>query len=69
MARYRWYSIGHRPHGDGQTIEILGWSRDQSRALAVKGTIAAYYASSRQMAARAAKRDRGFDIKWRKFPR
>jgi hypothetical protein len=69
VANYRWYSVGLRPHGDGRTIEILGWSRDQSRALAVNGTVAAYYASSRQMAARAAKRDRGFDIKWKKFER
>lgn len=66
-ARYRWYSVGNRPHGDGQTAEILGWSRDRLKAMAVKGTIEAYYASSREMAARRAKADRDFEIKWRKF--
>lgn len=68
-ARYRWYSVGLRPHGDDRTVEILGWSRDQLKALAVKGTIAAYYASSREMAARKAKADRGFEINWRKYSR
>lgn len=67
MASKRWYSVGHRPHGDGRTVEILGWSRDRQRALRVQGTIEAYYASSRQVAANMAKRDRGFEIKWRKF--
>ena len=63
-ATYRWYSVGHRPHGDGRTAEILSWSRDRLRAMAVSGTIEAYYASSRRMAARKAKADRGFE--WRK---
>lgn len=67
MARYRWYSIGLRPHGDDRIIEILGWSRDRLKAMAVKGTIEAYYASSREMAARRAKADRGFEIEWRKY--
>lgn len=66
-ATYRWYSIGHRPLGDGRTVEILGWSRDRLRAMAVKGTIEAYYASSRLQAARKAKADRGFEIEWRKY--
>lgn len=69
-ARYRWYSVGIRPvTGDGQTVEILGWSRDRLKAMRVKGTIEAYYASSREMAARRAKADRGFDIKWKKYDR
>lgn len=67
MASYRWYSVGHRVHGDGRTVEILGWSRDRLRAMAVRGTIEAYYASSRQMVACKAKADRGFEIEWRKF--
>jgi hypothetical protein len=67
MATYRWYSIGNRPHGDGQTVEILGWSRDRSKAMAVRGTIEAYYASSRRMAANKARADRGFEINWRKY--
>ena len=67
MAKYRWYSVGHRPRGDGRTVEILGWSRDRNRAMAVEGVIEAYWASSRKMAARKAKHDRGFEIEWRKF--
>lgn len=67
MANYRWYSVGRRPHGDGRTIEILGWSRGRLRAMAVQGTIEAYHASSREMAARKARADRGFEIAWRKF--
>ena len=67
MASYRWYSVGRRVHGDGKTVEILGWSRDRGRAMAVQGTIEAYYASSRRMAAGMARRDRGFEIEWRKF--
>ena len=74
MATYRYYSIGHRyatrnqpgPDNPGK-IEILGWSRDHGRAAHVQGTIAVYYASSRKMAAGMARRDRGFDIDWRKF--
>ena len=67
MATYRWYSVGVFPHDSTETVKILGWSKSQPRALAVQGTVAAYYASSRKMAARMAKRDRGFDIEWRKF--
>jgi hypothetical protein len=67
MATYRWYSTGIRPHGDSETVEILGWSRDQLRAMAVTGTIEAYWASSRRMAARMARADRGFEIEWRKY--
>jgi hypothetical protein len=69
MATYRWYSVGVFPHDSTGTVKILGWSKSQPRALAVKGTIAVYFASSRQMAARAAKHDRGFDIEWRKYRR
>jgi hypothetical protein len=65
MTTYRWYSIGRRR--DSAAIEILGWSRNQAAALARPGTVAAYHASSRKMAARKAKADRGFDIDWRKF--
>lgn len=64
-APYRWYSIG-RPR-DSDRIVILGWSRDQAAALRRAGTVAVYWASSRQMAARKARHDRGFDIEWRKF--
>jgi hypothetical protein len=67
MSTYRWYSVGVRPFDSTQKIQILGWSRDRSRALAVQGTVEAYYASSRKMAARRAKADRGFEIEWRKF--
>jgi len=73
MATYRWYSVGQRyatqsqPAPDSDKIVILGWSRDRLRAMRVKGTIEAYYASSRRMAARMAKADRGFEIEWRKF--
>jgi hypothetical protein len=67
-ATYRWYSVGIRPvTGDGKTVEILGWSKSQPNALAVKGTIAVYFASSRRMAARMARDDRGFEIEWRKY--
>ena len=66
MVNYRWYSVGQRPFGDGSVV-ILGWSRDRGRAMAVQGTIEAYYASSREMAARKAKADRGFEIVWKKF--
>lgn len=72
MARYRWYSVGQRhstlsqTEPDSNQIVILGWSRDRMKALKVKGTIEAYYASSRQMAARMARRDRGFEIEWKK---
>lgn len=67
MATYRWYSVGVRPLDSTQTVRILGWSRDRAKAMAVKGTIEAYHASSRQMAARRARADRGFEIEWRKF--
>jgi hypothetical protein len=67
MASYRWYSVGHRPHGDGRAVEILGWSRDRLKAMKVTGTIEAYRASSREMAARKARADRGFEIDWRKY--
>jgi hypothetical protein len=63
---YRWYSIGIFPHSDGK-VTILGYSRDRMRAMAVKGTIEAYWASSRRSAAVKAKADRGFEIEWRKF--
>lgn len=67
MATYRWYSIGTgQPYGSTE-VKILGWSRDRLRAMAVTGTIEAYYASSREMAARKAKADRGFEINWRKY--
>jgi hypothetical protein len=66
MANYRWYSVGIFPHGDGK-VTILGWSRDRLRAMAVKGTIEAYRASSRKSAAVKAKADRGFEIGWRKY--
>jgi hypothetical protein len=65
MATYRWYSVGRR-RGSGKT-GILGWSRDKIAALGRQGTVAAYYASSREMAARKAQADRGFEIEWRKF--
>lgn len=64
----RWYSVGHRNPGDRDSpVEILGWSRDRSRAIARTGTIEAYYASSRKAAAAKAKADRGFEINWRKY--
>jgi hypothetical protein len=74
-ARYRWYSIGFRRTDQqirlGQPAtekpEILGWSRNRITALGRTGTVAVYYASSRRMAARMAKHDRGFDIEWKKF--
>jgi len=65
MATYRWYIIGTRR--DSETVQILGWSRDRIAALGRPGVIAVYYASSRRMAARLAKADRGFEIKWRKY--
>ena len=49
-ATYRWYTIGRR-RGSSK-IEILGWSRNRIAALARPGTINAYHASSREMAAR-----------------
>jgi hypothetical protein len=61
MATYRWYSVGPDPRQGGQ-VAILGWSRDQAHALAHPHTVAVYHASSRAMAARQAKADRGFDI-------
>ena len=67
MTRYRWYSVGRRR--DSDKIEILGWSRTRSGAMLRQGTIAVYYASDRKIAAGMAKRDRGFDIEWRKFSR
>jgi hypothetical protein len=61
----RWYIIGKRP--GSEKIEILGWSRDKIAALGRQGVIAVYYASSRKAAAGMARRDRGFEIDWRKF--
>lgn len=65
MTTYRWYSVGRRRGSD--RIEILGWSRSRAGAMNKNGTVAAYWASNRQMAAGMAKRDRGFEIEWRKF--
>jgi hypothetical protein len=73
MATYRYYSVGHRyptlrsTEPESDKIVILGWSRDRDRAMRVRGTVAVYHASSRKMAAGMARRDRGFDIDWRKF--
>lgn len=72
MATYRWYSVGQDPRDERNPdtagrVVILGWSRDRSKALSRPGTIEAYRASSREMAARMAKADRGFEIDWRKF--
>jgi len=66
-ATYRWYSVGRHPQGDGRTITILGWSKDRLKAMARAGTIEAYYAANRKMAAAKAKADRGFEIEWRKY--
>jgi hypothetical protein len=63
----RWYSVGVRPGDDTQTVRILGWSRDREHAIARPGTVEAYHASSRKVAANKARKDRGFEIEWRAF--